>query len=388
MIITPMVRNNICLNAHPTGCTAMVDRQIEFVQSHGEIKGPKNVLIVGSSTGYGLASSIVSAFGCGAETIGVFFERPSTEKRSGSSGWYNDIAFQEAVARSGGWSESFNADAFSDETKEQVVDRIRSRWGSVDLIVYSLASPRRTDPESGITYNSVMKPIGEAFTSLTVDPMSGETKEITIEPANEEEIEATVKVMGGEDWRRWINALSEAGAIAEDAMTIAYSYIGPKATQQIYRHGTIGRAKEDLERTARGITNELTDLNGRALVSVNKALITRASAVIPVVPMYVSLLFRVMKERNVHEDCIDQMDRLYRERLYTGSEIPLDNEGRIRMDDWEMREDIQVEVDRLWQEAGSEDFSQTADLDTYRKTFLQFHGFEVPGVDYSADVAP
>ena len=388
MIITPMVRNNVCMNAHPVGCEIMVRRQVEHVSSRPAIEGPRRVLILGASTGYGLASRIVAAYGCGAETIGVFYERPGSEKRTGSSGWYNDLAFAREASESGIWAESINGDAFSDEVKDLAASVIRERWGVADLVVYSLAAPVRRDPRTGVTYRSVIKPIGETFKSLTVDPMSEEVTEVTIEPAALDEIDATVKVMGGEDWSQWIRHLLDQDVLATGATTLAYSYIGPEATRPLYREGTIGRAKEDLERTARELDTDLELDGGRALVSVNKALITRASAVIPVVPMYVSLLYRIMKEKGLHENCIGQIYRLFADKLFADADIPVDSAGRIRMDDREMRADVQERIERLWKRAGSPEFGTIADLATYRRTFLQFHGFDVDGVDYGAEVTP
>ena len=405
MIIKPMIRNSICMNAHPVGCGIQVNEQIQYVRTQGSIPGPKSALIIGASTGYGLASRIASSFACGAPTIGVSYERPGSEKRSGTAGWYNSVAFDHAARVGGIDSTSINGDAFSDEVKQQAIDAIRRTTGTVDLVIYSLAAPVRTDPVTGITYKSVLKPIGESFSSRTADPFTGETSEFTIEPAADEEIEATVKVMGGEDWRLWIEALADAGVLSEGATTVAYSYIGPPATQSMYRHGTIGRAKEHLENTASELNNFLDSLNGRAFVSVNKALVTRASAVIPVVPLYISLLYRVMKEKSIHENCIHQVYRLFRDRLFVPSvskdvtqdvtnpsrryDPPLtDDVGRIRMDDYEMREDVQREVAELWERTENEDANKLADFAGYRETFLQFHGFDVNGVDYSADVAP
>ena len=387
MIIKPMIRNGICMNAHPEGCAIQVADQIKYVQEQGPIDGTKFALIVGSSTGYGLASRIVSSFACGAPTIGVFFERPGTDKRSGTAGYYNTNAFGAIAKEEGIDARSINGDAFSTEIKEQVIDEIKASGRKIDLVIYSLAAPVRTDPSTGVTYRSVIKPIGEAFHSISADPFSRELVECSLEPATEEEIEATTKVMGGEDWAIWLDVLQRADVLDKGVSTVAYSYIGPPATHAMYRNGTIGRAKEHLEETAARLTSSLAGIDGRAFVSVNKALVTRASAVIPVVPLYISLLYRVMKEKQLHENCIHQIYRLYSDRLYQ-DQVPTDDEGRIRMDDYEMREDVQREVDDLWKSIDSTGVDQIADFDGYQETFLKFHGFGVDGVDYDREVTP
>ena len=387
MIIKPMIRNGICMNAHPDGCAIQVADQIKYVQDQGLIDGTKSALIIGSSTGYGLASRIVSSFACGAPTIGVFYERPGTEKRSGTAGYYNTNSFDAIAKEKGIESVSINGDAFSNEIKDQVIDEIKATGRKIDLVVYSLAAPVRTDPSTGVTYRSVIKPIGEPFTSISADPFTREIIECSLEPATDEEIEATTKVMGGEDWMLWLDALRQADVLDTGTTTVAYSYIGPPATHAMYRNGTIGRAKEHLEKTAAELTDSLATLGGRAYVSVNKALVTRASAVIPVVPLYISLLYRVMKEKKLHENCIHQIYRLYSDRLYSG-EVATDDEGRIRMDDFEMREDVQGEVDALWKNLADTDVNAIADFDGYQETFLEFHGFGVEGVDYEREVTP
>jgi enoyl-[acyl-carrier protein] reductase/trans-2-enoyl-CoA reductase (NAD+) len=388
MIIKPMIRNNICMNAHPEGCRKDVLDQIAHVKRQGKVEnGPKNVLVIGSSTGYGLASRIVAAFGSGAKTLGISYEKEPSEKRPGTMGWYNTISFEQAAAQEGLYAQSLNGDAFSDEIKQQAIEKIQSDIGSVDLVVYSLASPVRTDPKTGETYRSVLKPIGKAFSAKSINPQTGEIKEFSIEQANEDEIQQTVKVMGGEDWMLWIKALKQAGVLSQGAKTVAYSYIGPEVTRAVYREGTIGQAKEHLEDSAQAITNELSDLHGQAFVSVNKALVTRASAVIPVVPLYLALLFKVMKQKGIHEGCIEQMDRLFRDRLFKDS-VPVDEKGRIRMDDWEMRDDVQGEVDKLWPEVTSENIHQIGDLEGYHQDFLNIHGFGREDIDYDADVSP
>lgn len=387
MVVEPKFRNNIFMNAHPAGCAAEVERQIAWVRSKPRINGPKRVLVVGASTGYGLASRIVATFGAGAPTVGVAFEKEGSEKRTGTAGWYNMKAFDAAAARAGILSASINADAFADEVKAQAVSLIRERFGEIDLLVYSLASPVRTDPKTGEMYRSVLKPIGAGYSATSVDIMSGEVKDFSVEPASPEEIAQTVKVMGGEDWRLWVDALERGGAVAQGMRTVAFSYIGPEATQAIYRAGTIGKAKEDLELTAHELTKRLSPRGGAAYVSVNKAVVTRSSAVIPVVPLYISILFKVMKDKKIHEGCIEQMYRLFAERLYTRGPVPVDEEGRIRLDDLEMREDVQSEVQSLMKGVKPETLEKIADVAGYRRDFFQIHGFDVDGVDYSADVA-
>ncbi len=387
MVIEPKFRNNIFINSHPTGCAAEVRRQIEYVRSKGRIQGPRKALVVGSSTGYGLASRIVAAFGCGAETIGIAFEKEGSDKRPGTAGWYNTLAFQKEAVAAGLQAFDINADAYATEVKERAVETLKRTPAKVDLLVYSLASPVRTDPATGILHKSVLKPIGGAYSARSVDVMSGEVKDFSVEPATAQEIADTVKVMGAEDWKLWIAALLGAGLLAEGAVAIAYSYIGPAMTHAIYREGTIGRAKEDLERGAREIGGLLSSVGGRAYVSVNKAVVTRSSAVIPVVPLYISLLFKVMKAKGVHEDCIAQIERLFADRLYTG-DVPTDAEGRIRIDDLELRPDVQNDVAELWTRVDTANFERLADAEGYRRDFLAVHGFGIPGVDYAADVDP
>jgi enoyl-[acyl-carrier protein] reductase/trans-2-enoyl-CoA reductase (NAD+) len=389
MVIKPMIRNNLCMNAHPEGCAAYVAREIAYIRSRGQIKnGPQKVLVIGSSTGYGLSSRITAAFGCGAGTIGVAFEREASEKRTGTAGWYNTIAFEAEAKKAGLVAESINDDAFSHEVKQRTVSRIRELFGKVDLVVYSLASPVRTDPDTKEMYRSVLKPIGSSYTAKSIDPMTGEIKEMSVDPATEEETRQTMKVMGGEDWMLWLKTLLEAGVLAEGVKTVAYSYIGPELTRSIYREGTIGKAKEDLERTAAELTAQLESVGGNAYVSVNKALVTRSSAVIPVVPLYISILFRIMKEKNIHEACIQQMYRLFADRLYAEGETAVDSHGRIRLDDWEMREDVQSEISRLWTTVTTENLKSIGDLAQYQEDFLQIHGFGFDTVDYEKDVTP
>ena len=387
MGVEPKVRGLICTTAHPEGCKAHVREQIAYVQKKGPIKnGPKKVLVIGASTGYGLASRIAAAFGCGAQTMGVFFERAAEGKRTATAGWYNTSAFEEAAHSQGLYAKSINGDAFSDAIKQQTLELIQRDWkGEVDLVVYSLASPRRTDPRDGKVYSSVLKPIGQTFRNKTVDMNSGVVSEITIEPASPEEIENTVKVMGGEDWAWWIEALLQAGVLAKGVKTVAYSYIGPALTYPVYRNGTIGKAKEDLERTAKGLTKKLQALEGKAFISVNKALVTQASSAIPVVPLYISLLYKVMKEKGTHEGCIEQLYRLFHDFLYASS-VLVDEEGRIRIDDWELAEDVQNKVEALWKIVTTENIRQLSDIEGCRADFYQLFGFGLKSVDYTQEV--
>lgn len=385
MIIEPRTRGFICLTAHPVGCAQNVENQIEYVTSKGKIDGAKKVLVIGSSTGFGLASRITSAFGSDAATIGVFFDKPASPNRPASPGFYNTAAFETAAHKAGLYAKSINGDAFSNEIKEQVVNLIKQDLGQVDLIIYSLASPVRIHPVSGKRFKSVLKPIGENFTNKTVDFHTGKVSEISINPAEGADIENTVTVMGGEDWKMWMDALQEANVLAEGVKTVAYSYIGPEVTKPVYRNGTIGAAKDDLEAKAFTITEALKRIKGNAYVSVNKALVTQASSAIPVIPLYISLLYKIMKEEGVHEGCIEQIQRLYSERLYAG-DLSLDEKGRIRVDDWEMREDIQERVVKLWASATTENLSEIGDLEGYSSDFYNLFGFKLPGVDYTKDV--
>ncbi len=376
----------VCLTSHPEGCEKEVLNQIEYVKAQGAVDMPKRVLVVGCSTGFGLASRITASFAGGAETLGISFEKGPSEKRPGTPGWYNNRAFDKAAAAAGIKSHTIDGDAFSDAVKDEAAAWIKENWGQVDMIVYSLASPVRVDPETGETYRSVLKPIGKSFTAQSVDFMTGAISDVTIEPAAEEEIAPTVKVMGGEDWARWISRYKEAGILAEGVRTVSYSYIGPEVTYPVYREGTIGQAKEDLENSASALNEMLKDLSGQAYVSVNKALVTRASSVIPVVPLYMALLFRIMKEKGIHEGCIEQMYRLFSERLVPGKEVPVDEKGRIRIDDWEMREDVQSAVSDLWDKVTTENISELSDIEGFREDFLKLHGFNVDGVDYDKEV--
>ncbi|AZI56362.1 trans-2-enoyl-CoA reductase family protein [Epilithonimonas vandammei] len=388
MIIQPRTRGFICLTAHPDGALQAVKNQIEYVKSKGKIKnGPKKVLVIGASTGFGLSSRIAAAFGSDAATIGVFFEKPASEGKMGTAGWYNSAAFEKEAHAAGLYAKSINGDAFSDDIKRQTIDLIKKDLGQVDLVVYSLASPRRTHPKTGVAYASVLKPIGEPFTNKTVDFHTGVVSDITINPVeNEEDIANTIAVMGGEDWKFWIEDLKNAGVLADGVKTVAYSYIGPELTFPIYRNGTIGQAKNDLEATVPVLNELLKDLHGVSYVSVNKALVTQSSSAIPVVPLYISLLYKVMKAKGTHEGTIEQMQRLFADRLYTeNGDVALDSEGRIRIDDWEMAEDVQAEVAKLWEQTSTENLSEISDIEGYRKEFFNLFGFELEGVDYEKD---
>lgn len=386
MKITPKIRQNICLTAHPGGCRAQVREQIDYVRSQPSINGPKRALIIGASNGYGLAARIVSAFSCGADTAGVFLERPGAEARTATVGWYNNVAFEQEARGAGLKAVSINGDSFSTEVKATTIQRIHDEMGPVDCVIYSIAAPRRIDAETGQIYSSVVKPIGRNFSGKTVDIKTGAMKDVETEPATEDEIAETVKVMGGEDWMDWISALHEGGVLARGAVTAALSYVGPEITAPVYRDGTMGRAKRHLEVTAAAINQRFADQDVRAVISVNKALVTRASAVIPTVTLYISLLYSVMKRKGIHEGCIQQMIRLFRDYFYAADPKPLDPDGRIRLDDWEMRDDVQAEVAELWQQIHDDPSRKLNEIDEFRNEFLRHHGFEMPGVDYDQDV--
>ncbi len=390
MILRPKVRGFVCVTAHPVGCAAHVQEQIDYVQRHGPIKnGPKRALVIGASTGYGLASRITAAFGCGAATLGVFYDRPSEEDRPATPGWYNTIAFERAAKRAGLYARSVNGDAFSEAIKRQAIELIRDELGPIDLVVYSVASPRRVHPKTGVVHKSVIKPIGQSYTNKTVDTDLGIVSEITIEPATDEEIADTVAVMGGEDWELWMQALDAAGLLAPGATAVSYSYIGPAVTWPIYRHGTIGLAKNDLERAARRIDALLkTNGYGRAFVSINKALVTQASSAIPVVPLYISLLYKIMKAQGTHEGCIEQIQRLFATQMYHGSALDFDEGGRVRLDDREMRPEVQRQIVELWPQITTETLGELTDIQGYRTDFLKLFGFGLAGVDYEADTDP
>jgi len=385
MIIKSKMRGFISLTAHPAGCEQSVLKQIEYVKSKGKIDGPKRVLVIGASTGFGLASRISSAFGSEAATIGVFFEKEPQPEKTASPGWYNTAAFSKIAHAEGLYAKNINGDAFSNEIKQKTIALIKADLGQVDMIVYSLASPVRMHPVTGVLHRSTLKPIGNNYSNKTVDFHSGKVTEISIEPASEEEIANTVAVMGGEDWEMWIDALQAAGVLADQALTLAYSYIGPSVTEPIYRKGTIGRAKDHLEATAKTINEKLKTTGGKAYVSVNKALVTQASSAIPIIPLYISLLFKVMKSKKIHEGCIEQIQRLYADKLFSGADVPIDEAGRIRIDDWEMREDVQTEVARLWDEATTETIHAIGDLNGYTKDFKNLFGFGFKTIDYHRD---
>jgi enoyl-[acyl-carrier protein] reductase/trans-2-enoyl-CoA reductase (NAD+) len=388
MIIQPKIRGFICTTAHPQGCKHVVEQQIKFIKAQKHYDGPKNVLVIGASTGYGLASRIAATFGAGAKTIGVFFEKEADEKRSASPGWYNTAAFEEMAHSEGLYAKSINGDAFSNEIKQQTADLIRKDLAKVDLIVYSLASPRRTHPLTGHVYSSTLKPIGQAFSGKSIDAFKGEVKDVTIEAANEEEVENTVAVMGGEDWAMWIDYLAKQNLLAQGVITVAYSYLGPKLTHAIYKEGTIGKAKEDLKAVADKLNAELKPLQGQAVVSVDKAVVTQASAAIPVVPLYISILFKIMKEKGTHEGCIEQMYRLMSEHLYAKQPRARDEEGYIRLDDLEMQDDVQQKIMEIWPTITSDNLMQQTDVQGYRDEFYRLFGFNVEGVDYDKEVNP
>ncbi len=390
MIIRPKVRGFVCVTAHPLGCEANIKEQIDYVKANPSVEnGPKNVLVIGASTGYGLASRIVSAFGCQANTLGVFFERPSERGRTATPGWYNSVALEKAAKSEGLYASSINGDAFSTEIKDQAVERIRSDMGKIDLVIYSLAAPRRTDPKTGETYRSTLKPIGSDYSNKYLDTDKKTIQEATLEAATDEDIQNTVKVMGGEDWELWIQKLEDEGLLAEGCKTVAYDYIGPKVTWPIYKDGTIGRAKIDLRRAKDAISESLQSIGGRALISVNKAVVTQASSAIPGVNLYITILFRVMKDLGGHEGCIEQMHRLFTDRLYREDDfVPLDDRGLIRMDDWEMEPKIQEAVTEVWPKVTTETVDELTDFDGYQDEFLRLFGFGVKNVDYEADVDP
>ena len=390
MIIRPKVRGFVCVTAHPTGCAANVQEQIDYVKSQSPVEnGAKNVLIVGASTGYGLASRIAAAFGCGANTLGIYFERPSERGRTATPGWYNSVALEKAAKTDGLYASSINGDAFSNEIKEQSIERIKLDMGKIDLVIYSLASPRRTDPNTGETYRSALKPIGADYSNKYLDTDKRSIQEATVDAATDEDIQNTVKVMGGDDWELWIQALKDADLLSEGFKTVAYDYIGPKVTWPIYKDGTIGQAKVDLRRAKAAINESVSELGGEAHVSVNKAVVTQASSAIPGVNLYITILFKIMKELGGHEGCIEQMQRLFSDRLYNqGGNVPLDELGLIRMDDWEMGDKIQDAVTKVWPLVSTENLEELTDFEGYQTDFLRLFGFGIKGVDYDAEVEP
>lgn len=391
MIIKPKVRGFICTTAHPTGCALHVQEQIDYVKAHPPAaEGPKNVLVIGSSTGYGLASRIVSGFGFKANTLGVMFEKEPTERRTASAGWYNTRAYEKAATEVGLYAKTFNADAFSHECKAEVIEEIKASMGKVDLVVYSLASPRRKDPDTGDVYMSTLKPIGQAVTRKSLNTDTREVSEVTLEPANDDEIANTIKVMGGQDWELWIKALAEADVLAEGAKTTAYTYIGRELTFPIYGEATIGRAKEDLDRAASAIDQSLkSSIGGSARVSVLKALVTQSSSAIPVMPLYISLLYRVMKEQGTHEGCIEQINTLLTGELYSEKDkLTLDEHGRVRVDLKELTDEVQNRVEELWHQVTTENLIELSDFEGYQKEFFRLFGFGYDQVDYDQDVDP
>lgn len=388
MVIHPKIRGFICTNAHPVGCAAHVQQQIDYVKQQAPLSMvPQRVLVIGCSTGYGLATRINAAFGAGAKTLGVCFEKEPSEKKTATAGWYNTAAFHAAAKAEGLYAHTINGDAFSDEIKQEVIARIKEDFGQVDLVVYSLASPKRKDPDTGELYSSALKPVGQSYTTKTYHTDKDQVTEITLEPATDDEIAQTIKVMGGEDWERWIAALHEAGVLAPQAKTTAYTYIGKKLTWPIYGHATIGKAKEDLDRAAAAMRERFADIQLEAYVSSLKALVTQASSAIPVMPLYISLIYRVMKEEGTHEGCIEQTHRLLRDALYV--ENPeLDEAGRLSMNGWETNDATQAKIEKLWNEVTQDNFHQLADYAGYHSDFLKLFGFGIEGVDYDADVDP
>jgi len=388
-LVKPKVRGFVCVTSHPAGCAAHVQQQIAYVKSQPPLaRGPRKVLIIGASTGYGLSTRISAAFGARAATFGVFFERGSEKGRPASAGWYNTIALEQAARAEGLYARSLNGDAFSDDIKLQTIARLKEDLGPVDLVIYSLASPRRVDPRSGEIYKSVLKPVGAPFTAKTVDTDKKEVLEVTLEPATAEDLRQTTKVMGGEDWELWLDALRNHNLLAPGATTVAYSYIGPEVTYAIYRNGTIGKAKEDLENTAARLTAKLAPLGGRAWVSVNKAVVTQASSAIPVVPLYLSILLKVMAEKSVDEGCIEQIHRLFADQLYRadGAAPTPDSAGRLRVDDLEMRPDVQDAVKKIWPHVATANLDTLTDFARYQAEFLKLFGFGFPGINYDAEV--
>ncbi|MFT4998940.1 MAG: enoyl-[acyl-carrier protein] reductase/trans-2-enoyl-CoA reductase (NAD+) [Chitinophagales bacterium] len=388
MIIKPRVRGFMCITSHPVGCDENVKQQIEYVQSQGEIVGgPKKVLVIGSSTGYGLASRISAGFGSNAATLGLFFEKEGTEKKPGTAGWYNSAAYHKYAEQKGLYAKSINGDAFSDEIKQKAIEVIKQDLGQVDLVVYSLASPRRTHPKTGEVFNSCLKPIGKSVTQRGINTDKQIIQDVTLDPATDEDISNTIAVMGGEDWQMWIDALDEAGVLADGAKTTAYTYIGEKLTWDIYWDGTIGQAKKDLDTRVVNLRKKLAATGGDARVSVLKAVVTQASSAIPIMPLYLSLLFKIMKADGSHEGCIEQVYGLFRNSLY-GSHPTLDDEGRLRADGLELRPEIQDAVAQLWEQVTTENVSEISDFAGYKSEFLRLFGFGIDGVDYEAEVEP
>ena len=391
MIIKPKIRGFICTTTHPTGCEKNIQAQIEYTKAQGKIeKGPKRVLVIGSSAGYGMSSRIAAAYGSGASTIGVFFEKPATDRKAGSAGWYNSAAFEKQAKEDGLYAKSVNGDAFSNETKQLVIDTIKADLGQIDAIIYSVAAPVRKLPDTGEVIRSSLKPIGETYTSTAIDTNKDVIIEASVEPATEEEVANTVTVMGGQDWELWINALADAGVLAEGVKTVAYSYIGTELTWPIYWNGALGKAKLDLDRASTAIQSQLAALNGEAYVSVQKSVVTQASSAIPVMPLYLSMVFRIMKEKGLHEGCMEQIHRLFTTQLFKadGSAPTTDEARRLRLDDWELRDDVQQACTELWPQITTENLFELTDYQDYKDEFLQLFGFGIDGVDYDAEVEP
>ena len=388
MIITPKIRGFICTTTHPSGCAANVAEQIAVVKARGPIEnGPKKVLVIGASTGYGLASRITAAFGSDAATLGVFLEKPATENKPGSAGWYNSAAFEQAAHAAGLYARSINGDAFSHEMRAKAIEIIKADLGQVDMVVYSLASPVRKLPDTGELVRSALKPIGETYHSTAIDTNKDAIIHAEVEPASAEEIANTVTVMGGEDWELWIDALQAAGVLADGVKTVSYSYIGTDITWPIYWHGALGKAKEDMDRAAAALRAKLAPLGGSANVAVLKSVVTQASAAIPVMPLYISICFKVMKAQGLHEGPIEQIDRMFRSQLYSAA-VTRDESQRIRMDDWELRDAVQEAVKRVWPTVTSDNLFEKTDYAGYKGEFLKLFGFGVSGVDYAAEVDP
>ncbi len=387
MIIEPKTRGFICTTAHPTGCAANVAEQVNKVKAQGVIEnGPKKVLVIGASTGYGLSSRITAAFGSGAATLGVFLEKPATEKKPGSAGWYNSAAFEKMAHDAGLYAKSVNGDAFSNEMRAKVIEMIKEDLGEIDLVVYSLASPVRKMPDSGEVVRSVLKPIGEVYRAIAIDTSKDVIINAEIPPATEDEITNTVTVMGGEDWELWLNALSQAGVLAKGVKSVSYSYIGTEITWPIYWHGALGKAKEDMDRASAALRKLLAPLNGSTNVAVLKSVVTQASAAIPVMPLYIALCFKIMKAQGIHEGCLEQIDRLFRSALYNPNGTALDDEQRIRMDDWELCDEVQQTVMKLWPTVTSDNLFAVSDYQGYKDEFLKLFGFGISGIDYTVDV--
>ena len=387
MIIKPKVRGFMCITAHPIGCDANVKEQIDYIKKQKNFSGPKRVLVIGASTGYGLAARITAAFGGDASTLGIFFEKPGSEKKTGSAGWYNSAAFHKYAASENLYAKSINGDAFSDDIKQKTIDIIKTDLGKIDLVIYSLASPRRQHPKTGEIFNSTLKPIGKNVILRGINTDKEEIQEFSLDAASEDDILQTVAVMGGEDWSMWIKALSDADVLAEGASTSAFTYVGEKATWDLYWNGTIGRAKKDLDKKVKDISATLSSIGGKASVSVLKAVVTQASSAIPIMPLYLSLLFKVMKEKGTHEGCIEQLYRLYTECLYS-EEPRLDDIGRLRVDELELHPEVQENVITAWANVTNENLHQLTDFKGYKEEFIKLFGFGISNIDYDAETDP